>query len=142
MQDQPSVSPGRCLDIEVRDHRLTFMPDAVRPEQQTPYRLTLDVAEGGQALYLRMQHPEREDFGLEAIIEVHEGVPCLRLSNAVGGDMLLHLFATPEGVGIIPDRADARPQNLSSKPFYPHMPDFSNTQLYRNELEPEQRAAG
>lgn len=129
---QKSRTP--VLDCEIRDHRLTFMPEAVPPGHRTPYRLTLTASEEGQTFYLRMQQPGNRAFALEAIIKVHEGVPCLRLSNAADGDMLLHLFATPEGVTVVPDRATDRPEHGDSSRFYPYLAKLNNALLYRNEL--------
>lgn len=134
MSNRSHKPRSSLLDCEIRDHRLTFMPEDVPPDHRTPYRLTLTASDEGQTFYLRMQNPGTRAFALEAIIEVHEGVPCLRLSNAADGDMLLHLFATPEGVTVVPDRATDRPEHGDSSRFYPYLAKLNNALLYRNEL--------
>lgn len=111
MSNRSHKPRSSLLDCEIRDHRLTFMPEDVPPDHRTPYRLTLTASDEGRIFYLRTQNPGNRAFALEEIIEVHESVPCLRLSNAADGDMLLHLFATPEGVTVVPDRATDRPEH-------------------------------
>lgn len=126
-------SPKPVYRSQMLDWRI---PEGEEVEATERGRYTLNIEEtagDGNQLVLTITPEDKKNPGLEVLIEINRGVPCLHITNDIFGDTVLHLFSGKDGVAIVPEDAAQRPERFPVSRFYPH-DQSQNGQLYRNEV--------
>jgi hypothetical protein len=101
--------------------------ESVPVKHQDAYRIEAQARTG--ALDVTVQHGRAEWFGMELVIEINRGVPCVHISNGIGGDHTLHIFATKDGIAVVPDDPHTEMEKQPSSLYYPGSID-RNTLLF------------
>lgn len=76
--------------------------------------------------------PENGDGrpAFDLFIEINKGLPCVHISDEGFADNLLHVFATKEGVAVVPDNDQVYGEHIETGRFYEGSRS-RNTVLYR-----------
>ena len=77
----------------------------------------------GASLDICVSHRQFPEFGFGLIVEINHGVPCLHVSNDVMGDNVLHLFATQQGIAVVPEDPAMRMEHQATGLYYPGSAD-------------------
>ena len=88
----------------------------------------------GASLDVCVTHRRYPAFGLSLIIEINHGVPCLHVTNDVMGDNVIHLFATQQGVAVVPEYPSGGMERQSTGFYYPGCAD-RDTLFYRHPVD-------
>lgn len=126
---------GRIIhQASVRDWR--FMGNEGVPFTESDrYRMTIETSASAQQYAITCVSENEPQFGLDMYLEINRGVPCLHVSNAIGGDNVLHLFFTEDGIVVVPEVDTDRPVPFSTSHYYPGIRGFSS--LYLNPADTE-----
>lgn len=125
----------RILEAVVRDWSLeTGQDPADTPESvKTPYRVAIEASKTRQQYVVSAASERNPEFGCELFFEVNRGVPCLHVTNRIGGDNVLHILFEESGIVVIPENDRDRPLPVLTDRYYPGSSGFSA--LYHNPVD-------
>lgn len=121
------------LDTTIRDWSIAERSDQdLTPEQRHNYQLKIEINEHTGQIALSLEDTAANGLGAELFIEINRGVPCVHVSDLIGGDNIAHLFVTRDGVVVLPDSDRTMMERIPSAAFYPGSRDtgvrFSDTE--------------
>lgn len=108
------------LDTTIRDWSIGEMADQdLTLDQRHNYHFKIEFNEHTGQVVLSLEDMVSKGLGTELFIEINRGVPCIHISNLIGGDNVTHLFITKDGVTVLPDCDRTIMKLVSSARFYP-----------------------
>lgn len=116
----------------VRDWRIQC-GEPVPSHQADHYDIEV-TPRGGASLDVCVAHRQYPAFGLSLIIEINQGVPCLHVTNDVMGENVTHLFATQQGLAVVPEDPTEGIERQSTGFYYPGCAD-RETRFYRHPID-------
>jgi len=117
-------------EIAIQDWRLNEGMD-VPDDHADQYILTTETEAAG--MRVRVANTETPQLTAEIMVEINNGVPCIHIGNGEDEDMVIHVFATRDGVAVCPDQRGIQ-EPMPESHFYPHSKGLAT--LYRNRLDP------
>jgi len=115
------------------------LADEEIPEaERRAYNLTVESTKTGHQHAIRVEAQDNPFFGADIFLEINRGVPVLHVTNSPGGDNLLHIFFTEDGISIVPEDPEAQALYERADRFYPNADGRS--WLFGNEVESPAKA--
>ncbi len=112
--------------LTITDWMFNEIPEEVAEDEKTEYQLNVEV---GNQTYVDIIDSSTDEPVLGFVLEINKGVPSLHLDTD-GGDCVIHLHKTPDGLVITPDNPSVMINQAESSKFTYEQNDSLIAQRY------------
>lgn len=108
------------VDVDLHDWRIDE-GEEVPPEENRTYRLKIEHRPGASQFVVEIEDKAKRNFGLDMVVEINRGLPCLHFGNQIMGDHDVHIFVAEDGLAIVPDSPQNETKYVETSRFYEHV---------------------